>query len=233
MIASIIAFVVLLALASSFFYLKVKKVRRNILLGRDINRNDNKSERIKTMLKVAFGQSKMGARPIAAIMHLFIYVAFLITQVELLEIIIDGVSGGHRRIWTVLQSSSFSFVYTLTINFIEIISVLAFIATIVFLSRRNLLKIARFQKPELKGWPSKDANLILLMEIVLIVCIMTMNATDLVLQQKGETIKTSQFLISSHLTGLFANLDVSVLHILERIGWWGHVLGIFGFLVVL
>ena len=233
MIFSILIFSILLFSAGGFFYLQAKKVRRNILLGRDTTRNDMKGERVKTMLRVAFGQSKMGSRPVAAIMHLFIYVAFLITQIELLEIIIDGISGGHRRIWHLAHDTFLAGLYTFTINFIEIISVLAFIATLVFLSRRNLIKLSRFQKPELKGWPSKDANLILLMEIVLIVCVLTMNATDLVLQQRGETFETSKFIISSQLTGIFSGLDNSSLSILERIGWWGHVLGIFGFLVYL
>ena len=233
MILSIAVFSLLLIGSFGFFFFQAKKVRRNILLGKETSRNDQKERRLATMLRVAFGQSKMGARPVAGIMHFFIYVAFLFTQIELIEIIIDGVSGGHRRIWHWVHDTFFSVFYTTTINLIEILSVLAFIATLVFLSRRNIIKLSRFQKPELKGWPGKDANVILAMEIVLIVCIMTMNATDLLLQEAGVTLKTSSFVISSQLTGIFSGLSVSTLEVLERIGWWGHVLGIFGFLVYL
>jgi heterodisulfide reductase subunit C len=230
---SAIIFSILLVASAIFFTIHVKKIRRNILLGRDIDLSDNKSERLKTMLKVAFGQSKMVVRPVAGIMHFFIYAAFVITQIELLEIIIDGVSGGHRRLWHMLDGTALAGFYTFTINFIEILSVLAFIATITFLSRRNIIRIARFQMPELKGWPSKDANLILFMEIILITCIMTMNGADLVLQSRGETHQTASFLISSNLHGFFDSFSTPALHVIERIGWWGHILGIFGFLVYL
>jgi heterodisulfide reductase subunit C len=230
---SAIIFSILLVASAVFFTIHVKKIRRNILLGRDIDLNDNKSERLKTMLKVAFGQSKMVVRPVAGIMHFFIYAAFVITQIELLEIIIDGVSGGHRRLWHMLDGTALAGFYTFTINFIEILSVLAFIATITFLSRRNIIRIARFQMPELKGWPSKDANLILFMEIILITCIMTMNGADLVLQSRGETHQTASFLISSNLHGFFDSFSTPALHVIERIGWWGHIIGIFGFLVYL
>lgn len=230
---SAIIFSILLVASAVFFTIHVKKIRRNILLGRDIDLSDNKSERLKTMLKVAFGQSKMVVRPVAGIMHFFIYAAFVITQIELLEIIIDGVSGGHRRLWHMLDGTALAGFYTFTINFIEILSVLAFIATITFLSRRNIIRLARFQMPELKGWPSKDANLILIMEIILITCIMTMNGADLVLQSRGETHQTASFLISSNLHGFFDSFSTPALHVIERIGWWGHILGIFGFLVYL
>jgi heterodisulfide reductase subunit C len=232
MISSIL-FSILLVASGVFFYLNAKKIRRNILIGRDIDLSDNKSERLKTMMKVAFGQTKMVVRPVAGILHFFIYAAFVITQIELIEIIIDGVSNGHRSLWHAMDGSAFAGIYTFIINFIEILSVLAFIATITFLSRRNIIRLARFQMPELKGWPTKDANLILGMEIILITCIMTMNATDLELQARGETHQTASFLISSQLQGLFAGLSTGTLHLLERIGWWGHVLGIFGFLTYL
>ena len=230
---SALLFTLLLLGSGTVFYLSIKKIRRNILLGRDISISDNKSERLKTMLKVAFGQSKMVARPVAGIMHFFIYAAFIITQIELLEIIIDGVSNGHRRLWHLIDGTFLAGLYTLTINLIEVFSVLAFAATITFLSRRNIIRLARFQMPELKGWPSKDANIILLMEIILIVCIMTMNGADLVLQSKGEAHPTAQFIISSQLSGFFSGFDIPTLIVLERIGWWGHILGIFGFLVYL
>lgn len=228
-----IVFSVLLISVAVFFTYHARKIRRNILLGKDIDLSGNKSERIKTMLRVAFGQSKMVVRPVAGIMHFFIYAAFVITQIELLEIVVDGVSGGHRRIWHAVDGTFLSGLYTFVINFIEILSVLALIATITFLSRRNIIRLARFQKPEMKGWPTKDANLILFAEIFLITCIMLMNSADLELQARGETLKTANFIISSNFQGIFSGMDSSTIHILERIGWWGHILGIFGFLAYL
>lgn len=230
---SAIVFSVLLITVAAFFTYHARKIRRNILIGKDLDLSGNTSERLKTMLKVAFGQSKMVVRPVAGIMHFFIYAAFVITQIELLEIVIDGVTGGHRSIWHWIEGTSFAGIYTFVINFIEILSVLAFIATITFLSRRNIIRLARFQKPEMKGWPSKDANIILSAEIFLITCIMMMNSADLELQARGETMKTANFIISSNFQGIFSGMDTSIVHIFERIGWWGHILGIFGFLVYL
>lgn len=230
---SAIAFSILLISVAVFFTYHARKIRRNILLGKDLKLTGNKSERIKTMLKVAFGQSKMVVRPVAGIMHFFIYAAFVVTQIELLEIVIDGVSGGHRTIWHWVEGSSLAGLYTFVINFIEILSVLAFIATITFLSRRNIIRLARFQKPEMKGWPSKDANIILSAEIFLIACIMMMNSADLELQARGETMRTANFIISSNFQGMYSELSSATVHMLERIGWWGHILGIFGFLVYL
>src|SRR5688500_6143662 len=148
-----IVFIVVFVSAFTFFTYKILKVRRNILLGRDIDLSDRKGKRFWTMTRVAFGQSKMTARPTPFLMHLFIYAAFLITQIELIEIIIDGATDHHRSIWHWTEGTFFSYIYVFTINFIEILSVLAFVATIVFLSRRNLLKLPRFHKPEMKGWP--------------------------------------------------------------------------------
>src|SRR5688572_29553770 len=139
-----ITFIIIFLSAITFFGFKVSKIRRNILLGRDINLSGNKAQRFKTMMMVAFGQWKMAARPIPFIMHFFIYAAFVITQIELIEIIIDGASGQHRFLWHQLESTLLAPVYTFTINFIEVLSVLAFIATITFLSRRNIIRLARF-----------------------------------------------------------------------------------------
>ncbi len=151
MIISIILFAILLIAGSTFFFLNSKKIRRNILLGKDISITDNRGERLKVMTLVAFGQKKMFARPIPAILHLFLYVAFVITQVELLEIIFDGLSGQHRAFRAPLGGF-----YTFVVSFIEILSVLAFVGTIAFLSRRNLLKVPHLVKSELNGWPKLD-----------------------------------------------------------------------------
>lgn len=232
-IVSIIAFIALFGTAVFFFTKKLKAIIRNIKLGKDINRSDNSSERWITMVKVALGQSKMVVRPISGIMHVFIYVAFIFTQMELLEIILDGLTGSHRILWHWLEATFMASVYTLVINLIEILSVLAFIATVVFIFRRNIIRIARFQMPELKGWPSKDANIILAMEIFLITCIMLMNSGDLALQARNITNDTSQFIISSKIAPLWSGLSNNAVQIIERIGWWGHLLGILGFLVYL
>jgi heterodisulfide reductase subunit C len=234
MIQSII-FAVLCIAGFGVFGYNIWKVRSNILLGRDIDRSDNASERWKTMLLVAFGQKKMFSRPIPALLHLAIYVAFIITQIELIEIIADGISGHHR-----LFFASLGGFYNFMISFIEVLSLLAFIATIAFLARRNLLKLPRFTMKELAGWPTKDANLILIMEIVLVTCIFTMNTSDEILYRIGGSHAIHEkgsfgFLISSFIADLFMPLfkdgyPTSALELLERIGWWGHVAMVFAFL---
>ena len=227
----IILFAILFSAGVGFFAYNAWKVRYNILLGQDIERSDRKGERLKTMLLVAFGQKKMFSRPIPALLHLALYVAFVITQIELIEIAIDGLSGNHRFFYFKLGGF-----YTFMISFIEILSVLAFVATLAFLARRNLLKLPRFTMRELVGWPTKDANFILLMEIVLICCIFSMNGADEVLYSRGgshvEFAKGHfDFAISSCLGPmLFDNFSIDSLHMIERIGWWGHILMVFAFL---
>lgn len=232
MIISIIIFAVLLLTGSTFFFLNSKKIRRNILLGKDISITDNRAERLKVMTLVAFGQKKMFAKPIPAILHLFLYVAFVITQVELLEIVFDGLSGHHRAFRAPLGGF-----YTFVVSFIEILSVLAFIGTIAFLSRRNLLKVPRLVKSELNGWPKLDANLILIGELSLLCCICMMNGADEVLYSRGASHAQNLgdgslgFAVSGHLGPiLFGGLSTEALHIVERVGWWGHIIIVFGFL---
>lgn len=231
MISTIIFTIIFLA-SSLFFVKNAKKVRRNILLGKDISIKDNKGERIKTMVLVALGQKKMFNRPIPAILHLFLYVAFVITQIELIEIIVDGISGNHRSFRPALGSF-----YTFIVSLIEILSVLAFIGTIAFLARRNLLKIPRLVKSELNGWPKLDANLILIAEIILICFIFMMNGADEVLYSRGFSHATDlndgsfNFSISKHLGPMiYGGMPTEGLHVIERIGWWGHLLMVFGFL---
>ena len=223
---SIILFAVLAIVGIGFFAYNVRKVRFNILLGRPTDRTDNASERWKTMTLVALGQKKMFTRPIPALLHLTLYTAFVITQIELIEIFADGLTGGHRTFEDVLGGF-----YTFMISFIEILTVLALIGTIAFLSRRNLLKLPRLNMKELAGWPMKDANLILIMEIVLVACIFTMNGADEAAQlQKGNV--GYGFAISSFLGPLFLNMtdNLETLHTLEMIGWWGHIIMVFAFL---
>lgn len=231
MISSIV-FGVLLIAGFGFFIWNINKIRYNINLGKNIDRSDNSSERWKTMILVAFGQKKMFKRPIPALLHLAIYAAFIITQIELIEIVFDGISGSHRAF-----RASLGAFYTFIISFIEILSVLALIATIIFLARRNLLKLPRFTMKEMKGWATTDANLILFMEIILVLCIFTMNGTDEVLYSLGQSHaealgdQSFGFTVSSLLgPAVFGDLSVETLHTLERIGWWGHILMVFAFL---
>jgi heterodisulfide reductase subunit C len=229
---SIIIFILLFGGGFAFFFYNVSKIRRNILLGKDIDRTDNPAARWKMMLLVAFGQKKMFSRPVPAILHLFLYVAFVITQIELIEIVLDGGLNNHRMFRPALGGF-----YTFMVSFIEILSVLAFIGTIAFLARRNLLKVPRLVKSELNGWPKLDANFILLGEITLICFIFMMNGADEVLYSRGishaENLGdgTLGLSISSHLGPmLFGGMSDHSLHIIERIGWWGHICMVLGFL---
>lgn len=232
-----IIFIIVLVGSSVFFGYNVKKIIQNIRLGKDENRSDNKAERWKTMIRVALGQSKMTARPIAAILHLFIYAAFVITQIELIEIVVDGASGSHRFFKPYLGG-----LYTFTISLIETLSLLALVATFAFLSRRNLLKIPRFVKSEMNGWPKLDGNIILYLELILVCCIFTMNGADEALFNKGAShylhgdagVGSYNFLVSSWIgPNLFGGMEIGTLEILERVGWWGHILVVLTFLCYL
>ncbi len=227
---AILIFILLTVVGFGFFSWNISKVRSNILLGRDLDRTDRKAERWKVMTLVALGQKKMFARPIPAILHLMLYAAFVITQIELIEILIDGFTGNHRTFFHGLGGF-----YTFMLSFIEILSVLAFVATFIFLARRNLLKVPRLVKSELNGWPKLDANLILIAEITLICFIFMMNGADEVLYNQGQSHlagEGSLGLAMSSWVGpmLFGNMSTETLHIIERIGWWGHILMVFGFL---
>lgn len=227
---SSILFIALTVVGFGLFAKNAKKIYRNIMLGQSVNRTDRISERWNTMLLVAFGQKKMFARPLPALLHLAIYVAFMITQIELIEIFIDGIFGTHRIFKTPLGGF-----YTFIISLIEVLSVSALLATIIFLSRRNLLKLPRLNMKELIGWPKKDANLILIMEIILVLCIFTMNGADEVLYNRGVSHFEGQgsfgFTVSKHLGSVvFGSINDGSLQVLERIGWWGHFIMVMAFL---
>jgi ferredoxin len=228
-ILSVMAFATIFLGGLGFFGFKVSKIYRNIHLGRKEDRSGNVSDRLKVMGLVALGQSKMVVRPIAGILHVFIYLAFLITQVELLEVMIDGFTGSHRAVWHVLEHTALAPLYGLVINGIEFLSLLALVATVVFLYRRNIMRLARFQKPEMKGWPSRDANIILFGEIFLVMNIFLMNTADTALNTSG----TESFILSGALSPLLEGVSADTLKILERTGWWGHLIGIVGFMVYL
>ena len=223
-----ILFILLSAVAIGFATKAFLKIRRNILLGQDEKIEGNTAERWRNVALIAFGQQKMFKRWIPAVFHLFIYVAFLMTQVELIEIFIDGIFGQHR-----FFADKLGGLYTFIISFIEVLSLLAFVATIIFLARRNLLKLPRFTKPEMKGWPALDGNLILVFEIILLIGIFSMNGADVLLQQSDAAHypDTGTLAVSSWLgPALFGGLSEGALHGVERFGWWLHIIMVFVFL---
>ncbi len=225
MIASII-FVLCFGAAVFLFSKNVMKIRRNILLGRDVDLSDNRGERMAIMTKVALGQSKMVVRPVAGFLHILVYAGFVIINLEVMEIIIDGITGEHRI---------FSFLggfYDFLIGSFEWLALLVLLACVVFMIRRNVLKLPRFRKPELKGFPATDANLILITEILLMTAFLTMNAADLVLQGKGVShyVSAGSFPVSSYIAPMFQNWSADGLVVYERSAWWFHILGILAFL---
>ncbi len=222
-----IIFTSLLIFSIWFFRRNILLLKRNILLGRDIDRSDQKKKRWLKMLRVSVGQSKMINRPIAGIFHVVIYAGFIIMNIELLEIITDGILGTHR----VFAASLGSF-YSFIISVFEIFAALIILAVVVFWARRNILKLKRFLKPEMGGWPKKDANLILYFELILMTLFLLMNVTDSLLQNADYPgyIKAGAFPVSSFLIPLFDSFNLESLFILERIFWWSHIIGIFIFL---
>ncbi|MGB0862224.1 MAG: Fe-S oxidoreductase, partial [Saprospiraceae bacterium] len=229
MIAQIIFTLMLLA-SFGMFAKHVGRLRRNIMLGKPEKITGNTGQRFKNMVLVAFGQQKMFKRLLPAFLHLTIYVAFIITQIELIEVFIDGFTGEHRLIWHTVEGTALAGLYTFTISFIEILSVLALIATFIFLARRNLLKIPRFHKPEMNGWPKLDGNLILYFEIYLVVCIFMMNSGDQALQALDVYHHTDAFAVSSLFVPMLSGLSQGTIMMIERIGWWGHLIGVLIFL---
>jgi len=225
MISNII-FILVLGAGIYFFTKKVKHVRRNILLGRDENRNDRPAERWKVMAKVALGQSKMVTRPVAAFFHIIIYVGFIIINIEVLEIMIDGIFGTHRVL------SFLGGFYDFLIGSFEWLAIGVLLACVVFLIRRNVLKLKRFWMREMRYGPRTDANVILITEIVLMTAFLMLNGADYVLQNRGveHYIKAGAFPVSSLLSGLFADITTTNLVIFERMCWWFHIVGILAFL---
>ncbi len=220
MVAQILFAAVLIA-AVLLFSRSVGKIRRNILLGREEDLTDRKRERFATMMRVAFGQSKMGTRPVAAFFHLLIYVGFVLINIEVLEIILDGLFGTHRMFQNLLGGF-----YTFLIGFFEILGAGVFIACLVFLYRRHIQKLFRLNMPEMKGWPQKDATYILLIELVLMTALFLMNASD-----RSFQLATGMSMpVSSLLFPLFENMGDTQLHFIERTAWWFHIIGILAFL---
>ena len=226
MISSIL-FSLILIFSILLFVRNCRKLYRNINLGKDINRNDNSNFRFKKMIRLAFGQSKMFDKPIVGILHFIVYVAFVLINIELLEIVIDGVLGTHRFLAPYMGSF-----YNFLIAFFELLAFAVIISVAVFWIRRNFLKIKRFLSNDLKGWPKNDANYILYIEVVLMFLFLNMNATDQVLQNANYSYygDYGSFPISSFLLPLYDNFEVASVVIIERASWWLHILGILFFL---
>jgi heterodisulfide reductase subunit C len=218
-----ILFVLAAAVAVFFFAKNVRAIRRNILLGREEDRYDRPGERWKNVVLLALGQKKMFKRPMPAILHLFVYVGFVLINIEVLEILVDGILGTHR-----ILSSPLGGFYDFVIGFFEILAVLTLTAVIAFLIRRNVMKVRRLNMPELDGFPRRDANTILWTEVVLMTMLLTMNAAEGALRMKEGA--GGGFLISGLLSPAFSGLSEGSLHVIERVCWWGHILGIFAFL---
>jgi heterodisulfide reductase subunit C len=221
-----ILFVLLLVAGFGYFALNVKKIARNIKLGRDINRFDNPKARWGNMARIALGQSKMVKRPVSGALHIIVYLGFVIINIELLEIIIDGILGTHRI---------FSFLggfYSFLIGSFEILAFLVIFAVVAFWIRRNVLKLWRFAHGDLKGWPKNDANIILYFEVVLMVLFLTMNGADHYLQGLGSHhyIKAGAFPVSGVIYSMFEGTSEGTAIIIERTAWWLHIAGILAFM---
>ncbi|MDO6518299.1 (Fe-S)-binding protein [Zobellia uliginosa] len=221
-----ILFVIVLIAGIGFFARNVKRLSRNIKLGKDVDVSDDKGQRWKNMAKIALGQTKMVVRPIAGFLHIIVYVGFIIINIEVLEIVLDGILGTHR-IFAPLGS-----IYDVLIGSFEILAFLVIVAVTVFWVRRNIIRIRRFIKPEMTGWPKQDGNLILYIELVLMVLFLTMNGADYQLQQMGADhyLKAGMFPVSQFMAPLFEGMSMSSLILLERTAWWLHIIGILCFL---
>ncbi|WP_100614553.1 (Fe-S)-binding protein [Confluentibacter citreus] len=214
-----IVFVIALIIGIGYFAKNVKKLVRNIKLGHDVDVSDNTSQRWKNMAMIALGQTKMMHRPISGFLHIVVYVGFVIINIEVLEIIIDGIFGTHRIF------SAIGKPYGVLIGAFEILALLVFASVIIFWIRRNVIKLKRFWKSEMTTWPKSDANIILYFEMVLMTLFLVMNATDVHFQDMNSGNVISQFIAP-----WFGSLSESTLHVIERTAWWLHILGILAFL---
>ncbi len=223
-----IMFVIILVISVYFFARKVRQIRRNVLLGRDADFSDNKDLRWKNLLLLAFGQKKMFRNPLVAVLHFIVYAGFIIINIEVLEILIDGIAGTHR----ILAGVS-SGLYFFLINAFEFLALGVLIACAIFLIRRNVIKLKRFISRDLDGWPRSDANYILITEIVLMALFLIMNAADTLLAQRGveEYAATpGNFILSKSLHPLLEDFSNQTLMVTERAAWWLHIVGILAFL---
>ena len=216
-----IIFAIILVAGIGFFVKNIRKLIRNINLGKSVDRSDNKAARWKNMAKIALGQYKMVRRPVSGILHVVVYLGFIIINIEVLEIIIDGLFGTHRVFQPILGDAFYGFL----IGTFEILAALVFVAVIIFWIRRNVINIKRFLNKEMKGWPKSDGNIILYFEMVLMTLFIVMNAADVTFQSGGVGNPISQFVYP-----LFNNFSSETLHLIEQAAWWIHIVGILAFL---
>ncbi|MDC6466431.1 (Fe-S)-binding protein [Flavobacteriaceae bacterium] len=223
-----IIFSFLLVISLGFFGRNIKKLIRVINLGKPVDRSDNPAKRLSNMIKIALGQSKMVTKPISGALHVIVYLGFIIINIEVLEILIDGITGSHRFFSKYFNTT----IYNFLIASFEIFALLVLISVIIFWTRRNLIKIKRFLSSEMKGWPKFDADNILYFEVVLMMLFLSMNATDLILQERNFEgyYSAGSFPVSSFMVPIFDSFTTSTVFLLERIFWWSHIIGIFFFL---
>ena len=223
-----IIFSILLITSVGFFIYNIKKLITVIKLGKPIDRTDNPKKRLSNMIRIALGQSKMVTKPISGFLHVIVYIGFIIINIELLEILIDGVTGTHRFFSKYFNTNFYNFL----IASFEILALLVLISVILFWTRRNIVKIKRFLSNEMEGWPKFDADNILYFEIVLMLLFLSMNATDLILQERNFEgyYKAGSFPVSSFMVPLFDSFETSTVYLFERVFWWLHIIGIFFFL---
>ncbi len=221
-----ILFLIALVLGIGYFTRNIRKVIRNIKLGLEIDASDHKKERWRNVFRIALGQSKMVVRPVAGLLHIIVYIGFIVINIEVLEIIIDGLFGTHRIF------ASLGIFYDYLIASFEILALLVLLGVIFFWTRRNIQRIKRFWSSEMKGWPKNDANYILYFEMVLMLLFLIMNASDLQLQRLGAAhyVEAGMFPVSQYLVPLFEGFSESTLIFIERTAWWLHILGILTFL---
>lgn len=224
-----ILFILLAAGAGIFFFTRAKRIYRNIFLGAKETINDNKAQRWRNVLLLAFGQKKMFRNPLVGVLHFFVYAGFIIINIEMLEIVLDGILGTHRLFAPYLGG-----LYNFLINSFEILAVLVIVPCAIFLVRRNIIKLKRFISKDLDGWPRSDANYILVTEITLMLLFLFLNASDTLLQARGvehyAAHPTGNFIVSQYLQPLLSGLSDSALVAVERGSWWLHIIGVLAFL---
>ena len=222
-----ILFLLLACIGIGLFIRNILKIRRNILLGKEENRSDNSSERWKLMFRIAVGQGKMMVKPVAGFFHILVYVGFIIINIELIEIFIDGIFGTHRYIGHLLPAPVYNFI-TATL---DVLALLVIIAVTVFFFRRNITKVPRLNSKDLLGWPKMDGNLILIIEFCMMTALLSMNSADTILQNRAGLATVGYFPVSDSIFGgLFSGFSVESLHFIEKSAWWFHFIGILFFM---
>lgn len=220
-----IVFALLFTAGIGYFLYSMRNIYQNITLGHAIDRFDQPQVRLRNMLLIAFGQQKMFKKPLVALLHAIVYVGFCIINIELIEIILDGLLGTHRLF------ANLGIGYNILIAAFEILALLVIVSCVIFLYRRNIFRVKRLNSPELANWPTRDANIILLAEIALMSAFLIMNAADLSLQHlvPEHYPSAGSFPISQFIVNLLPT-SVPMLIVIERFCWWFHIMGILIFM---